>query len=157
MSVVLGCVCVFMCPAGAVAPVVRDAHAKGLGAISSSVRSLSQSAQAGTLTPADVNGGTFTIVNLGAFGVRQFAAIISPPQVCVTDCGRERVVCRGEGFFSRVDVLNTRLSVCSHVPCRRLFWRLAQCPSVSSPALVRAPSVALPCFTLCVHLCTSRL
>lgn len=67
--------------AGSVAPVVRDADNKGLSAIAASVRKLAKAAQDGTLTAADVEGGTFTIINLGAYGIRQFSAIIAPPQV----------------------------------------------------------------------------
>ncbi len=62
---------------------MRDADNKGLSAISASVRKLAKAAQDGTLTAADVEGGTFTIINLGAYGIRQFSAIIAPPQVRV--------------------------------------------------------------------------
>lgn len=68
-------------PDGLVTPIVRDADAKGLSAIGSSVKALVEKARAKKLAPSEFQGGTFTISNLGMFGVRQFSAIINPPQV----------------------------------------------------------------------------
>jgi pyruvate dehydrogenase E2 component (dihydrolipoamide acetyltransferase) len=74
-------------PDGLVTPVVRDADAKGLVAIGSTVRSLAERARAKKLKPEDYAGGTFTISNLGMFGVRQFSAIINPPQAAILAVG----------------------------------------------------------------------
>jgi len=106
-------------PDGTVAPVVRDADAKGLGSISSSVRSLTASALAGSLGPADVDGATFTIVNLGAYGVRQFSSIISPPQAAVLAIGTvaKRVIPNPDPKAEAVFATSTQVSVtlsCDH-------------------------------------------
>jgi pyruvate dehydrogenase E2 component (dihydrolipoamide acetyltransferase) len=68
-------------PEGLVTPIVRDADTKGLTAIGASVKGLVGKAREKKLKPEDYQGGTFTISNLGMFGIRQFSAIINPPQV----------------------------------------------------------------------------
>mgnify|MGYP002635795106 CR=1 FL=1 len=68
-------------------PVVRNAETKGLAAISSNVKELAAKAREGRLDPADSTDGTFTISNLGMFGVSQFAAIVNPPQACILAVG----------------------------------------------------------------------
>jgi pyruvate dehydrogenase E2 component (dihydrolipoamide acetyltransferase) len=60
---------------------------KGFGEISSNVRALVEKARKMELSDNDFNGGTITITNLGMYGVRQFAAIIPPPQACVLAVG----------------------------------------------------------------------
>lgn len=75
-------------PDGLIVPVVRDADLKGLYDIASEVRKLSNKARTGSLTPDDVVDGTFTISNLGMFGVDSFTAIINPPQVAILAIGR---------------------------------------------------------------------
>lgn len=72
---------------GLITPVVKDADAKGLAAISASVRGLVDRAKAKQLKPEEYQGGTFTISNLGMFGIRQFSAIINPPQACILAVG----------------------------------------------------------------------
>ena len=74
-------------PDGLVTPVVRDADTKGVGAIAADVRALVDKARAGGLAPTDYEGGTFTISNLGMFGVRTFNAIINPPQAAILAVG----------------------------------------------------------------------
>lgn len=66
---------------GLLTPVVRDADRSGLASISNSVRRLAEKAKAGKLTPMDLEIGTFTISNLGMFGIKNFSAVILPPQV----------------------------------------------------------------------------
>ncbi len=66
---------------GLVTPVVRDCHVKSIGRIAREARDLAARAKARTLVAADLQGGTFTISNLGMFDVVEFAAIINPPQV----------------------------------------------------------------------------
>lgn len=75
-------------PDGLIVPVIRDADLKGLYQVAREVRDLSQRARVGALTPDDVVEGTFTISNLGMFGVDQFTAIINPPQVAILAIGR---------------------------------------------------------------------
>jgi pyruvate/2-oxoglutarate dehydrogenase complex dihydrolipoamide acyltransferase (E2) component len=54
---------------------------KGLASISMDVNTLAQKARAGKLQPHEFQGGSFTISNLGMFGIKNFAAVINPPQV----------------------------------------------------------------------------
>ena len=79
---------------GVVGAVVPNADTATLTAISARRRDLAERARAGRLHPPDVTGGTFTISNLGMFGVDAFSAIITPPQAAVLAVGRiaDRVV-----------------------------------------------------------------
>ena len=79
---------------GLVVPVIHVADRLGLGEIARHRQELVARAQAGKLRPEDINGGTFTISNLGMYGVDAFNAIINPPQVAILAVGRiaERVV-----------------------------------------------------------------
>lgn len=73
---------------GLIVPVVRDADRKGLHQIATDVDDISQRARTGQLLPDDVADGSFTISNLGMFGIDQFTAIINPPQVGILAVGR---------------------------------------------------------------------
>ena len=79
---------------GVVGAVIPHADSASLAAISARRRDLAERARAGRLHPPDVAGGTFTISNLGMFGVDAFSAIITPPQAAVLAVGRiaDRVV-----------------------------------------------------------------
>jgi len=79
---------------GVVGAVIPNADSATLSAISAKRRDLAERARAGRLHPPDVTGGTFTISNLGMFGVDAFSAIITPPQAAVLAVGRiaDRVV-----------------------------------------------------------------
>lgn len=70
-------------PDGLLAPVVRDANLKPLWAISAEVRDLAERGRSGRLGPSELSGGTFTVTNLGAYGVEHFNAIINPPQSAI--------------------------------------------------------------------------
>jgi pyruvate dehydrogenase E2 component (dihydrolipoamide acetyltransferase) len=72
---------------GLITPIVFSAEKKGLSEISNTVKSLAERARAGKLKPNEFQGGTFTISNLGMFGVSEFAAIINPPQACILAVG----------------------------------------------------------------------
>jgi pyruvate dehydrogenase E2 component (dihydrolipoamide acetyltransferase) len=72
---------------GLLVPTVAGADRLNLGEIARTTRRLSQSARAGTLTPPDLAGGTFTVSNLGMFGVRTFTAVINPPQAAILAVG----------------------------------------------------------------------
>ena len=72
---------------GLITPIVRNADQKGLGAISQEVKALVGKAKAGKLAPEEFQGGTFTISNLGMFGVDEFTAIINPPQAAILAVG----------------------------------------------------------------------
>jgi pyruvate dehydrogenase E2 component (dihydrolipoamide acetyltransferase) len=73
---------------GLVAPVVHDADTLDLAAIAARRREIVEAARAGTLRPHDVQGGTFTISNLGMFGVDGFQAIVNAPQAAILAVGR---------------------------------------------------------------------
>jgi pyruvate dehydrogenase E2 component (dihydrolipoamide acetyltransferase) len=88
---------------GVVAPVIHNAHLAALGAIAVQRRDLAERARTGKSRPADIAGGTFTISNLGMFGVDAFTAIIIPPQVAILAVGSiaDRVVAVGTGSDAR--------------------------------------------------------
>jgi pyruvate dehydrogenase E2 component (dihydrolipoamide acetyltransferase) len=74
-------------PEGLITPIVRQADRKGLGELSAEVKALAARAKDGGLKPEEYQGGGFTISNLGMYGVREFAAIINPPQACILAVG----------------------------------------------------------------------
>lgn len=75
-------------------PTVFDADTKSLGRIAAETRELAERARAARLTPPELSGGTFTVSNLGMFGVTQFTAILNPPQAAILAVGsvQQRVV-----------------------------------------------------------------
>jgi pyruvate dehydrogenase E2 component (dihydrolipoamide acetyltransferase) len=75
---------------GLVAPIVRAANSKGIAEIASEAHALALKAREGRLSREEVEGGTFTISNLGMFGVREFDAIINPPQGAILAVGAAR-------------------------------------------------------------------
>ena len=83
-------------PDGLITPVVRDAHAKGLGRISTEVRELAGRAREKKLQPHEYTGSTFSISNLGMFGIEEFTAVINPPEAGIIAVGavEERPVVR---------------------------------------------------------------
>ena len=72
---------------GLLVPVVRFADGKSLSRISAEVKDFAQRAKAKKLQPADWEGSTFTISNLGMFGIDEFTAIINPPDACILAIG----------------------------------------------------------------------
>jgi pyruvate dehydrogenase E2 component (dihydrolipoamide acetyltransferase) len=72
---------------GLIVPVVRNADLKGVGQIAGEVVDLASRAREGQLVSSEVKGGTFTISNLGPFGVEQFEAIINPPEAGILAIG----------------------------------------------------------------------
>jgi pyruvate dehydrogenase E2 component (dihydrolipoamide acetyltransferase) len=73
---------------GLLVPVVRDADKKSVQEIAWETRRLAQGAREGTLTVDEVTGSTFTVTNLGAYGVDGFTPIINPPEVAILGVGR---------------------------------------------------------------------
>lgn len=73
--------------AGLITPIIRHADFKNLGEISAEVRSLAKRAKDGKLDPSEYKGGSFTISNLGMFGITDFQAIINPPQAGILSVG----------------------------------------------------------------------
>ena len=74
-------------PNGLITPIVKKADGKGLAAISAEMKDLAERARLGKLKPEEFMGGGFTISNLGMFGIKEFAAIINPPQSCILAVG----------------------------------------------------------------------
>lgn len=72
---------------GLITPIVKAAETKGLREISNEVKDLAGRAREGKLKPVEFQGGTFSVSNLGMFGVSEFAAIINPPQACILAVG----------------------------------------------------------------------
>ncbi len=70
-----------------VVPTVFDADGKGLRQIASEMRALAARVREGTITPPELSGGTFTVSNLGMFGVSSFSAVINPPQAAILAVG----------------------------------------------------------------------
>ncbi|XP_007610470.1 pyruvate dehydrogenase protein X component, mitochondrial isoform X2 [Cricetulus griseus] len=77
---------------GLITPIIKDAAAKGVQEIADSVKVLSKKARDGKLLPEEYQGGSFSISNLGMFGIDEFAAVINPPQACILAVGRFRPV-----------------------------------------------------------------
>ncbi len=70
-----------------VVPTVFDAALKSLGEIARETRALAERVRAGTITPPELGGGTFTVSNLGMYGIRSFSAIVNPPQAAILSVG----------------------------------------------------------------------
>lgn len=88
---------------GLIVPVIRDAQAKGLGQIGRDARELARKARERKLTPAEYSGGTFSVSNLGMFGIDQFTAIINPPEAAILAVGttETKPVWDGNAFVPR--------------------------------------------------------
>jgi pyruvate dehydrogenase E2 component (dihydrolipoamide acetyltransferase) len=99
-------------PNGLITPVVRDAGGKGLAAISAEMRDLAARARDGKLKPEEYQGGGFSVSNLGMYGIKDFAAIINPPQGCIlaVGAGEQRPVVK-DGALAVATVMSCTLSV----------------------------------------------
>jgi len=86
-----------------VVPTVFDAEEKSLGEIARETRALAARVRDGTITPPELGGGTFTVSNLGMFGVRSFTAIINPPEAAILSVGAlaPRAVVREDKLLAR--------------------------------------------------------
>ncbi|KAJ8675868.1 hypothetical protein QAD02_011654 [Eretmocerus hayati] len=79
-------------PTGLITPIVFNATSKGLSEISNDIKTLAGKARDGKLQPHEFQGGTFSISNLGMFGIKDFCAIINPPQTAILAVGTGREV-----------------------------------------------------------------
>lgn len=77
---------------GLITPIVRNADIKGLQVIANEVKELSSKAQNNKLLPEEYKGGTFSVSNLGMFGIDEFAAVINPPQAAILAVGTGKKV-----------------------------------------------------------------
>ena len=96
---------------GLVTPVIPAAQNRGLADISQISKELARQARDGSLPPEAYQGGTFTISNLGMFGIREFAAVINPPQgaILAVGAGEQRPVVK-EGALAVATVMSVTLS-----------------------------------------------
>lgn len=101
-------------PGGLITPVVRGAAAKGLGTISAEMADFAARARAGKLLPEEYRGGTSSVSNLGMYGIRQFDAVLNPPQATIlaVGAGEQRPVVR-DGALAVSTVMTCTLS-CDH-------------------------------------------
>ncbi|NXA94270.1 ODPX protein, partial [Melanocharis versteri] len=75
---------------GLITPIIKDVAAKGIMEIAASAKALAKKARDGKLLPEEYQGGSFSISNLGMFGISDFTAVINPPQACILAVGRAR-------------------------------------------------------------------
>ena len=96
---------------GLITPIVRNADQKGLAVISNEMKDLAARAREGKLSPDEFQGGGFTISNLGMYGVKEFAAIINPPQssILAVGAGEQRPVVR-DGALTTATMMSVTLS-----------------------------------------------
>ncbi len=99
---------------GLITPIVRDAANKGLEAISAAMKDLAARARDGKLKPEEFQGGTFSISNLGMYGIKQFDAVINPPQgaILAIGAGEQRPIVRN-GALAVATLMSCTLS-CDH-------------------------------------------
>jgi pyruvate dehydrogenase E2 component (dihydrolipoamide acetyltransferase) len=101
-------------PGGLITPIVRNAESKSLSAISNEMRDLAERARARKLKPQEYQGGTTSVSNLGMFGIKDFTAVINPPQstILAVGAGEERAVVRN-GQLAVATIMSVTLS-CDH-------------------------------------------
>jgi pyruvate dehydrogenase E2 component (dihydrolipoamide acetyltransferase) len=99
-------------PSGLITPIIKAAENKGLAQISNEMKDLAGRAREGKLAPEEYQGGTFSVSNLGMFGIKDFAAIINPPQGCIlaVGAGEQRPVVK-DGALAIGTVMSCTLSV----------------------------------------------
>ncbi|MFT8590974.1 MAG: pyruvate dehydrogenase complex dihydrolipoamide acetyltransferase [Acetobacter orientalis] len=99
-------------PDGLITPIVKQANKKGLKQISQEAKDLVKRARAGKLKPEEFQGGTFSISNMGMYGVKEFSAIINPPQagILAIAAGRKQPVVKGNEI-AIATVMTVTLSV----------------------------------------------
>ncbi|MEM6491064.1 MAG: 2-oxo acid dehydrogenase subunit E2, partial [Pseudomonadota bacterium] len=99
-------------PGGLITPIIRDAGSKGLKTISAEMKDLAGRAREGKLKPEEFQGGTFSVSNLGMFGVKDFCAVINPPQgaILAVGAGEQRPVVV-DGALTIATVMSVTLSV----------------------------------------------
>jgi pyruvate dehydrogenase E2 component (dihydrolipoamide acetyltransferase) len=99
---------------GLITPIIKNADCKSLSIISNEMKSLAQRAKLGQLKPEEFQGGGFSISNLGMFGIKNFKAIINPPQSCILAIGAssERVIAKN-GQMLVANIMDVSLS-CDH-------------------------------------------
>ena len=99
---------------GLITPIIRAAETKGLAQISNEAKDLAARARAGKLKPEEYQGGSFTVSNLGMFGIKSFASIINEPQGAILSVGAgdKRAVVKGDQIVAAT-VMTVTLT-CDH-------------------------------------------
>jgi pyruvate dehydrogenase E2 component (dihydrolipoamide acetyltransferase) len=101
-------------PRGLLVPVIRDAHTLSLRALAEQTRTLSAACREGRIAAADLSGGTFTVSNLGGFGIEHFTPILNPPQVAILGVGNinlKAVAGDGDGEVRHIPHLGLSLTI----------------------------------------------
>jgi pyruvate dehydrogenase E2 component (dihydrolipoamide acetyltransferase) len=101
-------------PAGLITPIIRNAETKSLSVISNEMKELAARTRAKKLKPQEYQGGTSSVSNLGMYGIKDFTAVINPPQstILAVGAGEERAVVRG-GKIEAAHIMSATLS-CDH-------------------------------------------
>jgi pyruvate dehydrogenase E2 component (dihydrolipoamide acetyltransferase) len=101
-------------PAGLITPIIRNAETKSLSAISNEMKDLATRARARKLKPQEYQGGTSSVSNLGMLGIKDFTAVINPPQstILAVGTGEERAVVRN-GKIEAAQIMSVTMS-CDH-------------------------------------------
>ena len=100
---------------GLITPIIQDANNKSLTEISAEIKDKAERAQSGKLLPQEYQGGTFSVSNLGMFGITQFDAVINPPQgaILAVGAGEKRPVVQADGSLGVATMMTVTLS-CDH-------------------------------------------
>ena len=101
-------------PNGLITPIIRNAETKSLSAISNEMKELAARARARKLKPHEYQGGTTSVSNLGMYGIKDFTAVINPPQstILAVGTGEERAVVR-DGKIEAAHIMSVTMS-CDH-------------------------------------------
>ena len=101
-------------PNGLITPIIKSAETKSLSAISNEMKELAARARARKLKPAEYQGGTTSVSNLGMYGIKDFTAVINPPQstILAIGTGEERAVVRN-GKIEAAHIMSVTMS-CDH-------------------------------------------
>ena len=101
-------------PAGLITPIIRNAETKSLSAISNEMKDLASRARARKLKPQEYQGGGSSVSNLGMYGIKDFTAVINPPQstILAVGAGEERAVVRN-GKIEAAQIMSVTMS-CDH-------------------------------------------
>ncbi|KAG0269352.1 pyruvate dehydrogenase complex dihydrolipoamide acetyltransferase component (E2) [Actinomortierella ambigua] len=134
-------------PKGLLTPIVQGADRQGLSSISAQIKDMAARAKEGKLRPEEYQGGSFSISNLGMFGVNHFSAIINPPQACNLAVGAARTVflppaVEENEILNDAEVFEYLSGQRKKAPLGKSITATAAAPSTSSEAA--APAAAAP-------------
>lgn len=98
---------------GLITPILKNAESRSMVDLSDDMKALAAKARAGKLQPHEYQGGTFSVSNLGMYGIKHFDAIINPPQSCILACGvaEKRPVVGENGEIKAANAMTLTLSV----------------------------------------------